>query len=453
MLTSWIGLSRRDFGRVGASGLGGLATWWAGAAGAAGQPAKSCIFIHLWGGGSHIDMWDLKPQAPEEIRGAFRPIATSVPGIQIGELMPLLAKQAQRFCLVRSLSHTNDSHESAVDKVWAGNQQASADSPGFGSVLAKLRPAATKVPSYVWVHYFRGATIEDPLALRGGFLGSAFKPFVVGTSQDHPGMPKFRMQYFDPPADITPERLLQRRQLLRGLDGPSGSTSSMHSFQEQAFDLMTGASARQAFELHQEPDKVRDSYGQDALGQNLLLARRLVEAGVRMVGVTGSPTNPDGRSVGANVWDMHSLPTVMDSKGIFGTGQLGLGRVLPRVDRAVAALLEDLDERGLLASTLVVMVGEFGRAPKVTSRAGPPGRDHWPACYSALLAGAGIRGGAVHGASDKIGAYVKDKPVSLEDFGATLYYALGVPPEAPLVKPDGSSQPASKGQPILDLFG
>lgn len=212
-------------------------------------------------------------------------------------------------------------------------------------------------------------------------------------------------------------------------------------------DLVTGPEARRAFDLERESPAVRDRYGRGPLGQNLLMARRLIEAGVRLVSVTAWTGLPPGEKFrNVQTWDMHGNGAGLGS--IFGTGHFGLGWALPRVDESVSALLEDLRDRGLLDSTLVVMVGEFGRSPKVVNA----GRDHWPACYSALLAGAGIRGGSVYGSSDKQGGYVRDNPVSPEDFGATLFHALGVPPETRLGA-DGFTNPVSAGKPVLDLFG
>jgi hypothetical protein len=225
------------------------------------------------------------------------------------------------------------------------------------------------------------------------------------------------------------------------------SAPSIRRFQERAFDLVTGPDARRAFDLDREPASVRDRYGRHPLGQNLLMARRLIEAGVRLVSVTAWTGLPPGeRFRNVQTWDMHGEGAGLGS--IFGTGAFGLGWALPRVDEAVSALLEDLEVRGLLDSTLVVMAGEFGRSPRITGA----GRDHWPQCYSSLLAGAGIRGGMVYGASDAQGGYVRDNAVSPEAFGATLFHALGVPPETRLGA-DGFTLPVSAGQPIADLFG
>ena len=222
---------------------------------------------------------------------------------------------------------------------------------------------------------------------------------------------------------------------------------SMQMFQDRAVDLLTGTDARRAFDLDREPTTLRDRYGRHALGQNLLMARRLIQSGVRLVSVTAWAGLPPGeRFRNVQTWDMHGNGAGLGS--IFGTGAFGLGWALPNVDQAVSALLGDLEVRGLLDNTLVVMVGELGRSPRITNA----GRDHWPACYSAMLAGAGIRGGVVHGSSDHTGAYVRDAAVRPEAFGATLFHALGIAPETRL-SPDGFTRPASTGQPILSLFG
>src|SRR5581483_7335453 len=288
-----------------------------------------------------------------------------------------------------------------------------------------------------------------PRYLTGGFLGPAYSPLRIGQDLDNPSAPNFKVTALDPPPEITPRRLHERCQLLADIEPASsrflnGSGGSLRRFQERAVELVTGPDARRAFDLDQEPASVRDRYGRYPLGQNLLMARRLIEAGVRLVSVTAWTGLPPGEKFrNVQTWDMHGGGL----GGIFGAGAFGLGWALPRVDEAVSALLEDLETRGLLDDTLVVMVGEFGRSPNISGT----GRDHWPACYSALLAGAGIKGGRVWGASDSRGGYVKDRPVSPEDFGATLFHALGVPPETRLGA-DGFTRPASAGQPILDLF-
>ncbi len=406
---------------------------------------KSCIFIVQYGGASHIDSLDLKPQAPQEIRGPYRPIATNIPGFQVGELLPRLARLADRYCLIRSMRHTNGGHDGGMHICMTGHSQPRENTPYFGSVMAKVRPSSRNLPSYVWIQNLAGDV--RPFYLNGGFLGAAYSPLRVGTDLDNPSNPNFRMRAFDPAPDLSPQRLLQRRNLLERVTDanlPSGAGDNLRRFQQRAVDLVTGQEARRAFDLEREPGKVRDRYGRHPLGQNLLMARRLIEAGVRLVSVTawtGLPPGENFRNV--QTWDMHGGGL----GSIFGRGAFGLGWALPRVDEAVSALLEDLEVRGLLDSTLVVLVGEFGRSPRISDS----GRDHWPQCYSALLAGAGLRGGMVFGASDAHGGYVRDNPVSPEAFGATLFHALGVPPETRLGA-DGFTHPVSAGQAIEALF-
>jgi hypothetical protein len=440
-------ISRRQLlqiGGIGALGLGLPDLLRASAPGSPGRHRrdKSCIFIVQYGGASHIDSLDPRPDAPQDIRGPYRPITTRVPGVHLGELLPRLAKLADHYCVVRSMSHGNGGHDGGMHVCMTGHSAPKESTPYYGSVMAKLRPATRNVPSYVWVQNLAGDV--QPRYLTGGFLGAAYGPLRVGTDLDTPAAPGFRFTAFDPARDVSAERLLRREELLASVDPEGGA---MRRFQERAVDLVTGPEARRAFDLEREPSSVRDRYGRWPLGQNLLLARRLIEAGVRLVSVTAWTGVPPGEKFrNVQTWDMHGTGAGLGS--IFGTGHFGLGWALPRLDEAVAALLEDLEVRGLLETTLVVMVGEFGRSPKISGA----GRDHWPSCYSALLAGAGIRGGQVYGASDRSGGYVRDNPVSPENFGATLFHALGVPPETRLGA-DGFTNPASAGQPIAALFG
>lgn len=402
---------------------------------------KSCIFIVQYGGASHHDSWDLKPDAPDEIRGPYRPIATRVPGIRVCELMPRLAARADRYTIVRSMTHGNNNHDGGMHVAMTGHSNPEPETPYFGSVVSKLRPSTANVPSYVWLQNLAGDV--QPRYLTGGFLGATYGPLRIGNDLDTPAAPGFRVRAFDTHADVPNARLRERHALLRRTDPSIGP---MQRFQERAVDLLTGPEARQAFDLERESASVRDRYGRHALGQNLLMARRLIEAGVRLVSVTawaGLPAGETFRNV--QTWDMHGEGSGLGS--MFGTGHFGLGWALPNVDQAVSSLLDDLELRGLLDETLVVMVGEFGRSPRISQA----GRDHWPACYSAMLAGAGIRRGSVHGASDRMGAYVRDDPVLPEAFGATLYHALGIPPETRLGA-DTFTRPASTGQPVLSLF-
>jgi hypothetical protein len=278
----------------------------------------------------------------------------------------------------------------------------------------------------------------------------------LGEYDDNPSAANFRMTAFDSPEDVSSNRLAARQLLLNHVapvfaGRETVTIDDFQRFQERAFDLVAGPTARKAFDLNAEPAAVRDRYGRMPLGQNLLLARRLIEAGTRLVTVNAWPGYPEKDKYPhfTQGWDMHGA--AVQKCGIFSTGQFGLGFALPVFDQALSALLEDLDQRGLLETTLVIVMGEFGRTPRITNSP-YPGRDHWPQCYSALLAGAGIRGGSVYGASDSISAYVKDKPVTPEDFGATLFDALGILPATRYGR-DGFSEQVSAGQPIRELFG
>lgn len=448
---SFLSLNRRQLLQVGGLGvLGlGLPQLLRAERGPKSRP-RSCIFIVQYGGCSHIDSLDLKPGAPAEVRGPYRQIETAVPGMEICELLPRMALLANRFTLIRSMTHGNPNHDGGMHVCMTGNSQPTEATPYFGSVLSKLKPSTANVPSYVWLQNLAGDV--QPRYLTGGFLGSGYSPLRVGTDEDNPAAAGFRMKSFDSPAEVSEQRLATRQGLLDSLEASQELsrrpvTNAFGEFQSRAFDLVTGPDARQAFDLEREPANVRDSYGRHPLGQNLLMARRLIEAGVRLVSVTAWAGTPPGEKFrNVQTWDMHGEGSGLGSS--FGTGAYGLSWALPRVDEAVSALLSDLQQRGMLDDTLVVMVGEFGRAPRIAYN----GRDHWPACYSALIAGAGIRGGNVYGGSDDQGAYVKDHPVSPEMFGATLFHALGIPPET-RYGPDGFSFKVSEGEPVLDLFG
>jgi len=332
----------------------------------------------------------------------------------------------------------------------SGRSNPSENAPYFGSIVSRLRPATKNIPPYVWLQnmeYDAGPRFQS-----GGFLGQAHAPLRVGTYEDNPSAPGFRFTAFDPPTGVSAAQLAGRRRLVTTLENAALLTKtttedSTRRLRERAFDLVTGPEARQAFDLGREPLAVRERYGWHPLGQNLLLARRLIEAGVRLVSIHAwTGVAPGTRRITVNVWDGHGGIDYIGNT--FGTGTYGLGFILPRLDQAVSALLEDLGQRGLLGETLVAMLGEFGRTPTISRQ----GRDHWPHCYSAMLAGGGVCGGKVHGASDRHGAYVKDAPVSPEDFGATLLSALGIPLEARLA-PDGFTNPASEGRPVSGLLG
>jgi hypothetical protein len=455
------GIDRRQLLRLGALSMMGLnlTDYLLASPGAAqhgSATAKSCILIVQGGGPSQLDIWDMKPNAPVEYRGPYKPIATPVPGFQVTEMLPRLAKLADRYSIIRSLTHTHADHGGAMHAFLGGHANPLPDAPYIGSVVAKVRPSTANIPSYVWLQDLEGDSGVGGRYQTGGFLGAAYAPLRVGQGADNPTSPNFQVRAFDGPTDLPTPRVLERRDLLGRLDcGPvqGGAVDSLARVREKAFDLVTGPEARRAFDIHKEPGKVRDRYGRHYLGQNLLMARRLIEAGVRLVSVTAfcgpSPYPSEVKyNVVANMWDMHG-----NGGNMYGKGWNSLGWALPCFDEAVSALIEDLTQRGLLDSTLVLALGEMGRTPKVQTRSSIiSGRDHWPHCYTALLAGGGIRGGATYGASDRIAAYPRDNPVTPQDFSATVFHALGVPPDTRLGA-DGFSRPASTGQAILDLFG
>jgi uncharacterized protein (DUF1501 family) len=280
-----------------------------------------------------------------------------------------------------------------------------------------------------------------------------YAPLLVGERHDdNPGTAGYRVRVFDTADDVSLARLDSRWQLLQQIDRTAERSADpagvMQQMQERAFTLLHGPQAHRAFDVEQEPAAMRDRYGRHPFGQNLLLSRRLIEAGVRLVNVVAwMGLAPNDKFVSVESWDMHGNAGI----GIFDHGWNGLGWALPRADASVAALLDDLSERGLLESTLVVLVGEFGRTPRISRGASAIGRDHWPQCYSAMLAGGGIKGGQVLGESDDTAAYVRNHPVTPEDFSATILHAMGIDP-ATRLSPDGFTQPASSGQPLLELF-
>lgn len=425
-----------------------------------GAADKSLILLWLCGGPSHLDTWDLKPDAPEGIRGPYKPAATSVPGMRISELHTRLAPLANHIAVVRSMHHVGNisNHFDAMHHCLTGQAMAPDDTPYYGSVLSYVRPSKQNVASYFWLmNPGRASVFISAFMATGGHLGARHAPVFVGSADNHPAMPTYRgPDELFAPAD--PARLGGRRQLLDGLDTATGKADKVRPSREwgdlhrRAFDLAAGPGGREVFELHREPEKLRDRYGRSPLGQNLLMARRLVEAGASCVtvsGWTGPSPSKDGGSSGISSWDMHGGHMGMGNA--FGDGTYGMGWCLPVLDAGLSALITDLRDRGLLDRTLVVVVGEFGRSPKIQTQ-GAPGRVHWPDCFSAILAGGGIRGGAVYGASDKTGAYVKDRPVRPQDLGATIYHALGVPLETRLGK-DGGTRPITTGEPLTDLFG
>jgi len=410
------------------------------------QTPKSCIFIHQYGGLSQLESWDPKPRAASELRGPYKPIATRTPGFQVGELMPSLAAISDRYCVIRSLSHRVPVHNVANEMLLAGSSSPAADSPSLGAIVSKTRPSQANLPSHVWLQKFGGgAAPSEQSYLGGGFLGIEHAPLLAA---DRSLDKNAGLGAFSAPPEISLQRLQSRSQLLRQIQPPgtlqTDQTDRLTSLQMRAVDLVRSGEARRAFDVDQEPDAMHELYGRHPFGRNLLLARRLIEAGVRLVNVVAwMGLAPNDKFVSVETWDMHGNAGI----GIFDNGWNGLGWALPRADASVAALILDLEQRGLLENTLVVFVGEFGRTPRISRGASAIGRDHWPNCYSGMLAGAGVPGGLVYGESDETAAWVREAPVSPEDFGATILAALGIRPDSRL-SPDGFTRPASRGQPL-----
>jgi hypothetical protein len=424
---------------------------------------KCCIFLLLCGGPSHIDTWDMKPDAPLEIRGPYKPIRTKVPGMHLSELHPKLAKVTDHFCLIRSMHHPRpiSNHFDAMHNLLSGQiveqvkQGVPDDLPYIGSVVAKHLANERNLLTNAWLIKCVGPPVFcAPNIGSGGYLGSSYAPVFIGSADNHPAMPSFKMPEIFEPTDL--QRLKQRRELLGSIESnqlseePSGK--DWNELRERAFDAMTRPEGRAAFNLHEEPTSVRERYGMHPLGQNLLLARRMVEAGVRFVTVNGWVGPAPGEKGGgppSSSWDMHGGNMGMGNA--FGSGSYGMGWCLPRLDEALSALFSDLKDRGMLDDTLVVAVGEFGRTPTILTQ-GPPGRQHWPQCFSAIVGGGGVRGGAIYGESDKTASAPKSDPVTPQDLHATVLHALGVPLND-IGKNTGISRPPfSVGKPIKALF-
>ncbi len=425
------GVSRRDFLRVGAVGALGLSLpallrGEARAGGGRKARAKSVLLVYLGGGLSHHDSFDLKPDAPAEIRGKYKPIDTVVPGLRVGELLPRMAKVMNRLTLVRSGAHNNDHHETATNWVLSGRfGSAFGDYPAMGAVVAHETGFVGQLPPYVAVP--RNPSFTWELG-KSAFLGGRYESFKTGD----PNAPGFQVRDVSPAEPVTPKRAQRRQTLLQAVDGlarqveGNDQIATYDEFHERAATMILSAEARSAFAVERESDKLRDRYGRNTFGQSCLLARRLVERGVRFVTVTNGG------------WDHHSK--IWD----------GLGRRLPELDQGFSALIEDMHARGLLADTLVLVMGEFGRTPKINKDVG---RDHWGPAASLLFAGAGVREGQVIGATDKQGAYVTRRPVAPADVACTVFEALGIDPRKQLLTPDGRPvEILDKGETVKELF-
>jgi len=431
------GVTRRDFLRVGALAplgfsLADLLTLEKAAAAAPGAVqrkaprAKSVLLVYLGGGLSHHDTFDLKPRAIEEIRGKYTEIATSVTGLKVGNLLPKMARTMDKVCLVRSGTHENDHHETATNWVMSGKFGSPfGDHPAMGAVVAHETGFAGKLPPYVAVPKNPAFTWELG---KSAWLGGRYESFKAG----NPDAKDWKVRDLSCPAPMTPVTLERRRSLLEAVDTLSAhikgndQIATYDEFAQKAAEMVLSPEAQDAFAVDRETQDLRDTYGHHEFGQSCLLARRLVERGVRFV------------TVNFGGWDHHAK--IFDN----------LDKKLPVFDQGLSALIEDMTARGSIKDTLIVVMGEFGRTPKVNKDAG---RDHWGRAGSLLFAGAGVRGGKVIGATDKDGAFVTDRPVRPPDVCWTVYEALGIDPQRVIVTPEGRpTLILDEGNPVDDLY-
>ncbi len=429
------GLRRRDFLHAGTLSLLGLSLtdlFKLQAQGAVKTEREmNCIFLMLVGGPSQLDCWDMKPNAPVEIRGPYKPIKTNVPGIEISEIFPRVAQHADKYALLRSVYHTAAAvHDTGHQMMQTGRLfQGGIEHPSVGSVMAKLRGPRGEAPPHILLPRPIGNTGGNlPHGHSAGFLGKQFDPFVLNSD---PSSPQFKVPDLLPPPYISAVRTERRRRLRELIDGSvkefeaSPDARLLDDNFQQAYTLMSSAKMREAFDLSKEDDKTKDRYGRNRFGLSCLLARRMIERGVRYVTINMFET-----VFNEITWDIHgSAP--------FSPIACYRELVGPMFDNGYASLLEDLHDRGLLQNTLVVATGEFGRTPKINPAGG---RDHWPQCWSMVMAGGGVKGGQVVGVSDEIGAYPKDRPVTPGEVAATMLHALGIDLETEL--------PGLQGRPI-----
>jgi hypothetical protein len=430
------GITRRDFLQVGALGGMGLslADWATLEARAATDPRKdvSGIMIFNLGAPSQLDTWDLKPQAPAEIRGPFSAIQTAAPEIALSELFPGMAKLADRISFVRTVYHTAAAvHDTGHQMMQTGRLfSGGLESPHIGCTLGFLKGRNGDLPPHVVLPEKMGRTGGNlPHGQEAGFLGKQHDPFVLNAD---PSTKDFKVPDLLPPAELPALRTDRRQKLRQLVDGEvkkfeaSAQARLMDANFEQAYRLMTSPAAREAYALDQEPDSLRDRYGRNRFGQCCLLARRLVERGVRFVTVNTFLT-----VFNEITWDIHGSVPFTSIEGMKSI-------VAPAFDQGYSALIEDLAQRGMLESTIVPVLGEFGRTPKINPAGG---RDHWPQCWTVFFAGGGIQGGRVVGQSDETGGYPVDRPVTCSEIAATIYRALGIDLEHLLPGPQGRPMP------------
>jgi hypothetical protein len=448
-------LTRRSLLRVGSLGLLGLTLpGWLRAA-ERGRTlkarARSVILLHQFGGPSQFETFDMKPHAPAEVRGEFRPIPSALPGVPVCERLPRVARIMDKVTVIRSLTHTMKNHNSAAYYSLTGHAPPTDDQrlrdsldlfPAYGSIVDRLAPAKAGLPTFVaFPHVIRDGSVSP--GQHASFLGKKHDPLFIG--QD-PNSPDFRLPELSLPGTLTLERLQNRREVLRLIDAQtellefSAVAQGLDTYYEKALTMLTAPEVKRAFDLSAEPASVRDRYGRTTYGQSCLLARRLVEAGVRFVNVYFAATIGGGGNTGG--WDTHGnnnkpmAPILRDY-------------LLPITDQTLPALLDDLEARGLLETTLVIWMGEFGRTPRINQNAG---RDHWPQCYTAVLAGAGVKRGFVYGSSDKTGAYPASDPVRPDDLAATLFHLLGIDPHTEVYDPLNRPLPIATGHVLTGLL-
>ncbi|MFO1005039.1 MAG: DUF1501 domain-containing protein [Planctomycetaceae bacterium] len=412
--------------------------------------AKSAILVYLFGGPSHIDMWDMKPDAPKEIRGEFSPIATALPGTVYCEHLPRLAKLNDRFTLVRTVTHDRNVHGGAVGFVLTGTRTSDPgipgvrgpsatpdDHPSLGAAVNCLSPAVAQVPTAVTLPWdMTDGQGRKPPGQTGAMLGTRYNPWLISSD---PNEAKFRVEGLTMQPGLSIDRLRDRQGLLAHIDRVSGLAETnaaaglMDDYYQHASRILTSPATQAAIDISKEPAALRDRYGRNTFGQSCLLGRRLIEAGVRFVQV-----NMGNQLGGKFGWDTHSknFPQHRD-------------HLIPKFDPGFSTLLEDLEERGLLDETLVIGMGEFGRTPRISANGG---RDHWPQCYSVIMAGAGIKRGYEHGRSDEHAAYPIERPITPEELVATIYYTLGIDPTMTIRDHLHREHPLVRGEVVHELF-
>ncbi|WP_425617539.1 DUF1501 domain-containing protein [Anatilimnocola sp. NA78] len=449
-----LSLSRRQALRVGGAGLLGLnlpGLLRAETTATIKPRAKSVIFLFQWGGPSHIDMFDRKPNAPEEYRGPLKGISTSLPGLETCEHLPETAKRMHHCSIIRTMTHKMKNHNSAGYYALSGHEPPSDDQrlrdsldlfPAYGSIVDKLAPSRNGLPTFVaYPHVIRDGSITP--GQHASFLGKAHDPLLF---TDDPNSPNFKLPELSLPAGLSLDRLHRRREMQKLVDQQaklldySADVRGFDEYYDRAINMLTSDRVRKAFDLSAEPQEVRDKYGRTTYGQGCLLARRLVEAGTKFVTVYFS-NSIGGRSTTDGGWDTHGF----DNTRMY---QIVDKYHFPITEQTFPTLLDDLEERGLLDDTLVVWMGEFGRTPKINANAS---RDHWPQCYSVILAGAGVKRGFIYGKSDDKGQYPDEHPVKPEDLAATIYHLLGIDPNSEVR--DRNNRPLFiGGKPVLEVM-